>query len=1096
MTQASMPPRPYLRTPALAPDGQRLAFVHAGDIWLVSTAGGNAERLTAHPDQHWAPCWSPDGQMLAFSSNRTGSGDLYVLPLNGGEVRRVTHHDYASSALCWSPDSQYIYFTSQREQLGIAIYRVSHQGGTPIPWLNQAYEHVDDLALAPDGERIAFSRVYDAWWRRGPNPFGGAEIWVGQHRPDVEQFQLISTIRGLDRWPLWRADGAGIFFVSDRSGCENIWLHYFDGSPDQQLTFFQDGRVLWPTIDAASTTLLFERDFAIWRLDLATGTCQPISITIRADTKHTPVEIQHYNRGVSELALSPDSKKVAFVIRGEVFADFADKETDKERRQGSSFRVTQTAARERDLAWTKDSRELVYVSDRFGDEEVFVYLFVERTEHRLTNRPGRKSSPLPAPDDRYVAYACGDHEIRLIDAQNGDDLAFVNANFISGTSFAWSPDGQWLVFIAQDDRHFSNLYLQRVGEQQARQITFLSNREADSPLWAPNGQFIVFTTGQYRSEAQIARVDLLPERPTFREDDFEKLFEAPKKNDSTVHEKPAAETSSTTDLQLGESATELTDERSPTPDPEPPTEPVPSASADERPADPKSETPATSKLEIVFAGIERRLRFLTPIQMDATGLCISPDSNNLVFAAAIANRMQLWSLPLDEARADRGPRQLTSNPGHKSAAQFSHDGKWLYYIENGQIVSQKFANGDANQLQISAEIIVDFYQEKLQVFDEVWRVLRDRFYDPSFRGLDWSAVRAQFLPLVLGAQTPGELASIMNLMMGELRASHLGAGFSSSGSWRSDGYLGVRFDVQTLLEQQRYQVAAVLDDSPAALAGIQVGEYLRAIDGVALEPQINIDTLLQRTVGRRVRLTIAAAQTEPEQIRDVFVRPIDDSDYDALQYQTWVRANETYVHRVSQGRLGYVHIREMSYDCYQQFLVDLNSETHSKEGVVIDLRFNGGGHIATFILDVLTRRNVLRSTFRGRYQADSWHHSGNRVLNKPTILVVNEHSSSNTEILVEGYRRLGLGLVVGRPTAGAVIGTSQHWLLNRMYVRVPAYRTETLEGEDLEGTGRSVDVEARLAPGEGTQNRDPQLDAAVNTLLQQLNEQPTTSDGA
>lgn len=1102
MTQSQTAPRPYYRTPALAPDGRQIAFVYAGDIWLVDAQGGPAERLTAHPSNHSRPRWSPDSQRLAFTSDRTGQGDIYILSPDGEDVQRVTFHDAGGSVECWTPDGAYLFFSSDRDRQSTALYRVAVSGGTPAPWISQPYEQLNSLSVSPDGSQMALNLSRDRWWRRGPNPYGGSEIWLASSGPGANDFRRLSNYVGMNRWPLWADDGQGIYFVSDRDGNENIWYLALEDGSTRPITHFGEGRVLWPAIGDRGRTIVFERDFGLWRLDLASGDAEPITIRVRPDAKTTPVQVWAFQRQLRELALSPDGKKVAFVAHGEVFADFADKETDKECRQGASFRLTNTAARERDIAWMPDSRRLVYVSDRHSDEEVYLYDFTARGETRLTESAERaarpKNGPTPSPDGVWIAYAFGDDEIRLIDTRTREDRPFVRGNFVYGTSLAWSPDSAWLAFVAQDDRLFSNLYLQRVGEDQPHQVTFLSNLSAHRPIWAPNGQFIVFTTGQYRAEAQIARVDLRPQPPLFREEEFEKLFAEKGPGDKETKRPGDKETKGPGDREAERPESLETGE---------PDDKAPDQEEKPRPAppDPRLLTP-------VFAGIERRLRFLTPTQLDARAQCISPDSRDLVFSAVVAGKPNLWAMPLDEPRADQPPRQLTGGPGNKWAAQFAPDGKSFYFLDNGQINLRKYPNGDQSLLQVSGEVTVDFHQEKRQIFDECWRLLRDHFYDPTFRGLNWGAAREQFAPLVAGAQTTDDLHAVLNLMVGELRASHLGA-YPTWSNGVSNGYLGLLFDPVEQAATGRLRIAAVVPDSPAVSAGdnqaIGPGDYLLAVDDTAIGPRTNLDLLLQRTVGRRVRLLVGPPRENPDQqpetadpraddpaslaaqrsrpgTREIAVRPVSAGQYDALRYRQWVQENEAYVHRVSGGRLGYVHIREMNYDCYQQFLSDLDAETHSKEGVVIDVRYNGGGHIATFILDVLTRRSVLLSTFRDRPPADAAHLAGNRVLNKPTVLVANERSGSNTEIFIEGYRRLGLGKVVGRPTAGAVIGTFDMTLLDGTRFRLPRYRYETLEGDTLEGTGRAVDVDVMLPLGETAAGRDPQLDAAVRTLLAEL----------
>jgi Tol biopolymer transport system component/C-terminal processing protease CtpA/Prc len=1098
MTDSQLNARPYFRTPALAPDGKLIAFAYAADIWIVDVNGGDAERLTAHPSRHSAPRWSPDGQQLAFSSNRTGQGDLYTLPLREGTVRRVTFHDAASATEAWSIDGSQLYFSSAREQQSSAIYRVAAAGGTPIQWISQPYEQLNGLSISPDGSLLAFNVSRDAWWRRGPNPYGGAEIWLGSNAIDADDYRLFSDYVGMNRWPLWSPDGQGLYFVSDRDGMENLWFKPLEGGTARKITSFSEGRLLWPTISADGRTIVFERDFSIWRLDVPSGVVSPLPIRVRPDTKITPVRVQTYSRELSELELSPDGKKIAYVVRGAVFADFADKETDKEQRQGPSFRVTNTPFRESDVVWSPDSARIAYISDRHGDEELYLYTFASNTETRLTNSPRPKSAPRYSPDGAWIAFARGDDEIRLLNTATNEDRPFARANFNQGTSLAWSPDSKWLVFIAQDERFFSNLYVQRIDEDTARQITFLSNIHAYGPLWAANGRFILFTTSQYRAESQIARVDLRPLLPAFREAEFEKLFDPPANDNGRKKDEspPAEEQASDAEPQVSESA-----EQPPQP------EPIQGETKAQEPA-PK---PHNVEVVIVFDGIERRLRFLTPIQLDASAQCISPDSRDLIFSATVTDKLNLWSMPLDEPRQEQPPRQLTSGTGYKWAVQFAPDGKSFYFLDTGQIMIRKFPGGEQSALPISADVIVDFNQEKIQIFDECWRLLRDQFYDPTFRGLDWSAARTQFAPLAAGAQTAGDLLAIVNLMVGELRASHLGL-FPTNQPSVQNGYIGLLFDRAEQASAGRLRVSAIIPDSPAALAGddqgIQVGDYVVAVEGVPIEPTTNLDRLLQRTVGRRVRLRIetpaqaaqgaqnpgdragAAPAEPPAEPRELAVRPIAADHYDRLRYRNWAYANERYVHQISGGRLGYVHIRRMSYDAYQQFLADLDAEAHSKEGVVVDVRFNGGGHIATFILDVLTRRSIVISALRDRPPMDASHLAGNRVLNKPTVLLINEGSGSNTEMFTESYRRLGLGKVVGRPSAGAVIWTTGRRLLDGSLLRLPYIKVTTPEGEDLEGTGRAVDVDVALPVGEPARGRDSQLDAAVAALLAQLDSPP------
>jgi Tol biopolymer transport system component/C-terminal processing protease CtpA/Prc len=1080
-------PQPFLRTPAVDPDGQRVAFVHAGDIWLVPINGGPAERITANPAYHNAPRFSPDGTALAFSSGRSGHGDVCVLPLNGGAVRQLTFHGAYCAVEDWTPDGAAIYFSSYREQFGAALYRVALGGGTPAPVYAEPLEQLGQLSASPDGAWLAFANTRSTWWRRGPTPFTPDEIWLGPSAPDYAALRPLAgpsaaaPYAGRNCWPLWAPDGRGVYYVSDRDGYENLWYQPLEGAAPQQITHFTDGRLFFPQIARRSGLIVFEREGRIWRCDPVSGAVAPIPISVRSDAKQTPVRVDTYTRGYSEFRLSPDGKKVAFVARGAIFADFADKETDRDLRQGPSFRITDTPARESQIAWSPDSRALVYVSDRHGEEELYRYDFANRTETRLTSDATPKSLPRISPDGAWIAYVRGHDAIWLQPLAGGAPRELCRGNFIFGADLAWSPDSRWLAFLGQDERFFSNVYVVALAEGVPRQISFLSNLDGGDLRWAPNGQFIIFTSEQYRYERQIVRVDLRPPAPIFREAEFEKLFERQEAVPNKAPE-PAPEPA-----MEPEESTPPPDEPSPADAPSaPPAEPPSTAAAAELdPAPPAERTPAPQPTDeaIVFEGIERRLRFLTSIQMNAAAEAISPDSRDLLFLAVVAGKVNIWTLPLDEPRADQPPRQITASDSRKDFLQFTPDGRAFFFLEDGQISLRKFPSGsDLVRLATRAEVQVDFHAEKHQIFGEAWRLLRDSFYDATFRGLDWPAVRERFAPLVAGAQNTGELHTIINLMVGELRASHLGSSFSGWGN--DDGYTGMLFDPEAL-RSGMLKVARLIADSPAArsVAAPRPGEYLIAVNGTPLTPEVSLDKLLERSVGRRTEFTLAATP-EGAGARTIALRPIDDDAYAYLRYRDWVLGNERYVHRVSAGRLGYVHIQQMSYPAYQQFLADLDAETHGKDGVIVDVRYNRGGHTATFILDVLARRAALLSGFRERSAMDASHLAGNRVLNKPTVLVTNERSASNTEMFSESYRRLGLGRVVGQPTAGAVIWTWSARLLDGATLALPRLYVITPEGEDLEGTGRPVDVAVARPLGEWALDRDSQLDAAVRTLME------------
>ena len=357
---------PALSEPGISGDGREIAFVSGGDIWTVPIAGGEARLLVSDPAMEARPLYSPDGKMLAFTSTRTGHGDVYVLDFASGNIRRLTWDDSRDQVDGWSRDSKSIYFSStSRDISGMNdLWRVSVNGGTPMPVSAERYVNEFFAAPSPDGKTIAFDAKGIAsgqWWRHGHAHIDESQIWLLRDA-NTHTYEPYTSDGAKEIWPMWSADGHHLFYVSDRNGNENIWA---DKNP---ITKFTSGRVLWPSISTDGKTIVFERDFAIWRLDTASGNAAQIPISLRGVPAAASVDHRRLNDRFSDLALSPDGKKVAFVARGDIFATAA-------KEPGDAARVTNTSSVESQLLWSPDSRTVVYVSDRDGPSHLYQYDF-------------------------------------------------------------------------------------------------------------------------------------------------------------------------------------------------------------------------------------------------------------------------------------------------------------------------------------------------------------------------------------------------------------------------------------------------------------------------------------------------------------------------------------------------------------------------------------------------------------------------------------------------------------------------------------------------------------------------------------------------
>lgn len=1059
--------RAFLRQPALSADGSRIAFTSGGDIWIAPSTGGTAQRLTAHSNVDAYPIFSPDDRYLAFASYRTGGGNIYVTDFNADHLpRQITWHSSSAPPQAWSPDSEWIYFTGRYDGLSGAIYKVRRSGGQPIEVARLSMETFYGIAVSPDGGSIVFCNNGDAWWRKGPNPAQSSDLWLLQDG----KFHKLTNGNGRNIRPMWNAGGDGIYYLSNNDGVENIY--YLDLNTQQQaiaVTTFTDGRLTRPAISADGSTMTFERQFQLWKMEVGSGLAKPIRLKLDRDEKRNPVNYYEFRSGIREFALSDDRKKVAFSIRGNLFADIVEKDA-KKRDSGLSFALPSSGCREEMVHWHPESKEVFYISDREGEPQIYAYNFVSREERKITNRGAAKYSPQVSPDGKWLAFINGQQEIRLIELASGRNRKFIaDQLFISlpdPTDFSWSPDSQWIAFVASDEKFFSNIYVQKLGWKTPRQLTFLSNLSAYNPMWSRDGKYLLFNSGQYRAEGQIVLVELKSPQVNFKEDHFHDLFS--EKNDK--------------DKDQSESANGKGDDS------------AENSNADGGQKNGKKEKKDKEekivKTEIAFEGIKQRIRFLTDYRINAWLHGISPDSRLAVFSAVTFGETGLWAIKLDPEKRHLQPSFLV-NAIPRGNVSFTKDAKKMYYLSGGRLnklalTSDGEKSGNPSKISILAPLTIDFHRDKKHIFDEAWRLLNAHFYDAGHHGADWKKVKRRLQPVVEGIQVRDELVELLNLMVGELNASHLGAG-----AWQGyapDSYHGLLFDQQELEKNGFFRIAHVLAESPAALVEEPPvpGEYLLQINGEKLKAETNnMAQLMHHQAGRKTALLIGKKPGgKPE--RTIYVKPVAADEHYQLQYRIWKLRNQQYVDQRSAGKLGYVHIPAMSHSAYMAFLTDLDTEVHRRQGVVIDIRFNGGGHIAPFILDVLSRKAYALSSWRGGAQNSDTHFAGSRILALPTILLTNEHSGSNAEVFSEGYRQLSLGKVVGKPTMGAVIWTSGVMLKDGITFRVPRFKSATLYGENTEGKGRPVDIDVDRDLSEDQAGSDSQLDAAVDQLLKDI----------
>ncbi len=1033
--------------PGISPDGGTIAFVHGGDIWTVPSTGGDARILIAHEEEESRPIYSPDGGQLAFESYRDGTSHVYLYDFSSGAVTQLTYMSTSASLEGWSTDSEWIYFSSVSHDISgmTDVFRVRATGGTPMPVLADRYAGEFWAAPAADG-RIAIStrgkQAFSQWWRHGRSHMDEAEIWVADPNGGTPSYTAVST-GGKNQWPMWMADGR-IAFVSDRDGDENLWAVEEGAASATRLTDLSDGRVLWPTYSAASGgRIAFERDFRIWTHDVSSGRTAAINIRPVGAVQGPRAESTELTSFYG-FTISPDSKKLVVTSRGEIFAGAAE-----EGEAGPlTTRVTNTPSPEGEVRWASDSRRIVYSSARNGSSDLFVYDFPAGSERQITSGAGSDAGATWEPDGDRLVYVRDGGELHLFDTDSNDDQVVARGliGFGSRSLFGapvWSPDGRWLAYMATPDGEFWNVHVVPAdGSAAPRAVSFLPNTFGGNVLWAPDGKSIYYSTNQRYEDTRVVRIDLQPRTPTFREDALDELFE--------VDQAPTG-----------------------------------AADADAEETDEAAEDDDATPVEIDFDGIRSRYELL-PIPFSTNEMAISPDGKMLVLSGSAAGQPNLYSLNLDPlSTGPSGVQAITSGPGGKGGIEFATAPDRVWFIQGGRVRSVGTDGKGARTVTLRAEMEIDFHAEKDDVFLENWTILDEGFYDADHHGADWDGIRRDLAPIIAGSRNRQEMRRALLLMTGELNGSHLGVSGSESPSTPQVGRLGLRFDRAAYEGAGRLIVSEVIPLSPAAVSGeFAVGSHLVAVNGTTIDGAINLNQIMRGTVGERTALTIADASGGAS--RTVVIQPISLGAEKNLLYESWVESRRAYVAQVSNGRLGYVHIPDMSEGSLQGLYLDLDQENRDREGVVVDVRHNNGGSVNGYALDVFTRPSFMTMQPRGGVEASSRHQLGQRSYLDPVILVTNQNTLSDGEDFSEGWRVQGIGEIVGEPTAGWIIYTSNLSLFDGTRIRLPFIGVRGADGQDMELNPRPVDVQVERPAGESYQGRDSQLDTAVRRLLARI----------
>lgn len=1025
-SQAPASPIKRATHPGLSPDGSEIAFSWQGDVWVVPSAGGQATRLTVHPSRDDMPRWTPDGKRLVFVSDRYGNNDVFSMRRDGSDIRRLSFESSAEQITAVSPDGRFIYgYTSAWARSD--LFRLPIQGGELIRLSSHPMERAYYPSISADGKTVVYNAGGSSGMWRNPHQSGSntGEVWVADLAVPIANMRPITRNEWNDMFPLALPDGS-IVFVSNRSGWPNLWSMRSDGSNPRQLTRHAVGTVRWPHASANGKRVVYEYDSAIWTLDLDTGQYQEVVIDVPDDQRTNPVATLTLDSGVSNYAVSPDGKRIVLELRGDLFVT-----SD---RGGYTRRLTDDPSLDTQPLWL-DKDTILFVSGRNGKLELFT------TDIKGVVKPFASdvldlSSPVLSPDGKTLAMHRGAFEIVTMPAKGGEPKVVATGMFIDGLRggplFSWGPDSDWIVYERQNYRG-STVVLHQLSTSREIVAARLA-RGGSTPRFLPSGKAIYFTAREY-DKTDLFVVDLEPKSLTFAEDEFDK--------------------------GAGSGA-------APSPG---------GAGGPGGPGPRRRGSEAAEPVQVYEPGIEDRMRRLT---IDgAFGAVAGPDSREIW--AVVGGKLSSVSVATGRATP------IAGYEGGGSDLKVSEPDRRLYLTNQGRLsyVSLSGPPAPPTPLSFSAEMTIDLKAEERALFRGIGWSMERFYYDDRLNGKDWKGIQARYEKLLPHVADREDFYALIDEMLEELDSSHIGATAPRSATAPSPdetGYLGIEWDWPRLSRSGEYVVASVMEGSPAShpQSLLKAGDRLLAVNSQRPTPDRPVAALLNRTAGKKTVLRIARDGKEI----DVPMLPTSPAARNRHAYEAWVKWNRAEVERLSQGRLTYVHIEGMNQPSLELFKRQIRTLAIGKKGLVIDVRYNGGGSTAQEILNVLIKTPWLVRTWRGApdvriseniYRGDS--------LEAPSALLINQYSFSNAEIFAEGFRRLKIGPVIGERTAGGVIGTSSISLWDGGSIRMPAAGAYAIDGQNLERNGRKPDFPVAFDPNLWAQGRDPMLERAVQELL-------------
>ncbi|KPK65876.1 MAG: peptidase S41 [Gemmatimonas sp. SG8_38_2] len=1043
--------------------GDQVVFAYAGDLWLAPATGGTAIRLTAHPGLELFPKFSPDGQWIAFTGQYDGDEQVYVIPSTGGVPKQLTFYPargplaprwgYDNQVYDWTPDGSAVLFRSLRDAWDLGdsqLFTVAVDGGLPTA-LPMPVSGGGDLS--PDGTKAVYSPLFRDFrsWKRYQG--GWAQDLYIMDLETYEAEQITDHVRA-DRDPMWIGDL--IYFTSDRDGTNNLFSYDPASGTTTQLTNSETWDVRWPSGDKQNR-IVYELDGELVIYDIGADRSVPISINVPTDGVAMRPSLIDASGNIEGFALSPKGERALFVARGDVFTAPIE--------NGPTRNLTQSSgAHDKHARWSPDGSKIAFVSDMTGEEEVYI---IDQDgsggpEQLTSGSEGMLYWPEWSPDSKHIAYSDKEGRLWVVDVESKSKIEVANEAQYQLFTYTWSPKGGYLAFTLDEPSGFSSIHIYSLADERLHRVTGALFNEFDV-AWDPEGNYLYYLADRSLAP-QIGSFEwnYVVDRETFiyalaLREDVPSPF-APKSDEVTVD---------------GE---------------------------DENGENENADDEGDGPIAIDFEGLAQRVVRVPVGQGNYGGLAavkgqiIYVEGTPFYYGGSSGQQPSIKIFSIE----DREEKTMLADVGNYA---LSHDGKKFISRQGGGFgLYDVKADASGSKKTIStAGLKVNRVpaEEWAQIFDEVWRRFRDWFYVENMHGYDWEALGEQYRQQLQHVAHRSDLNYVLSEMVAELNVGHA---YIQGGDWDSpdrprSALLGARFELDE--RAGRYRVSSIFDGdnqedryrAPLKEIGVDVsvGDYILAVNGEELGAMDNPFRVLQGKAGAPLTLTVNDTPNL-DGAREVIVNPVTSEL--ALKYYTWVEGKRRYVEERTDGRIGYMHLPDMGDSGIQEFIKWYYGQIR-KEGLIIDVRGNGGGNVSAMIIERLSRKLLATGFNRTADWPDTY---PGAVYHGHLVCLINETSASDGDIFPAMFKQAGLGPLIGKRTWGGVVGISGHGpLIDGGVVYVPQYATNGIDGAYIiEGIGVTPDIEVENTPKSIIEGQDLQLDRGIAEVMNAIRSDPRT----